>query len=446
MNNLFISDSGEADWRRLLTPEERAWMLGDIARVSLAAGASLFPEQPWQDLDVYPGSLTAHKSPIERLAFIERILPILTRAIGQIHRFPVQKLVAKTRPIAPPVRARRVGTQAILQAARRGPSARHWDETVTMPSCDTPENRAVKSFGRILQKDSAAIARIADAEGESEAYERAVSCALQFQGLLAAAWWEQVTTDSEAWAKPPTQRAIARLPYAQIFAERSRYRKEFAFEWNQSLWTVPPRETWRSYETWCLFRALDALRVLGYAPAAGTDTFRLREGRLLITLAQGEPSRIRLNGPLGRRLSLSYNQTFAQGERSLSHTMQPDITVEEVASASLWILDAKFKAYALPGEETGDINQMHAYRDAITGPRGAPAVARAWCLYTGQAEATNRERITYGVSDGPVGALCLRPGSDAAFKNLCELLAAWLMVKPPLSTQPESPENISAHR
>ena len=431
MNEFPLNETVEADWRRLLTPAERERMLDDIARVSLAVGTTLFPEQPWQDFGVSTGLLTGRSSPIERLAFIESALPGLTQAVGQISRFPLQTMTTKTRPIAPPVRARRVAEQAILQAARRGPAVQHWAETIITPSHDTPENRAVKSFGRLLEKDCAAIARIADAEGETEISQRAEQCAVKIRSLFTETWWEQVRWDPTAWITPPTQRVMAQPSYALIFALRDRYRKQFVLDWDHPLFHLPPCEAWRLYETWCLFQVLEALTTRGYAPSPGTDMFRLRHGRLIVTLAQGEPSRIRLMGPQGRRLSLLYNQTFAQGERSLSRTMQPDIIIEDAASPSLWILDAKFKAYGLPGEEISDINQMHAYRDAILGPRGERTVAHAWCLYTGIADAPNPERISYGVSNGPVGALCLRPGSEGAFKNLCDLLAAWLTVEPP---------------
>ena len=78
-DNYNIPDNG--DWRHLLTEAERARMLDDIARVSLAVGRRLFPDRPWDDLDIAAGSLATRKSPVERLWFIERLLPELTRAV-----------------------------------------------------------------------------------------------------------------------------------------------------------------------------------------------------------------------------------------------------------------------------------------------------------------------------------------------------------------------------
>ncbi len=427
----------------MLTPGERARMLDDIARVSLAAGARLFPGQPWQDLDVSPGSLTARKSPVERLGFIEYALPLLTQDAAQIGRDPLLAARTQSRPIAPALRARRVTTPALLQAARRGPDLRSLEESVTVLSHDTPENRAVKSFLRTLERDCAAIARIAEAEEEAEAAERAELCGRRLGGLLHLPWWGTVGDDPAAWTKPPTRRAAGRPEYARIFQEMIRYRAGFGFDWDNPRLTLPPRESWRLYETWCLFAVLDALSALGYQAAAqpagdAPGLFAVREGRLTFTLATGRAGRVALRSPKDGRLSLVYNQTFAEGRHSLSHTMQPDITL--ASDDRLWILDAKFKPYALGGEEGEDINQMHAYRDGIVDEAGRRTVACAWCLYAGSVDAPNRSHLTYGRSqEAAVGALCLRPGDAGTFTNLCALLAGWLGAKQPIPARPAFP-------
>ena len=433
----------QSDWRRLLTPGQRARMLDDIARVSLAVGARLFPGQSWHDLDVSAGSVAARKSPVERLAFIEHTLPLLRQTAAQIGRDPLADPLKQPRAVAPAVRARRVTTQALLQAVRRGPDLHVLEETVTVMSRDIPENRALKSFLHVLERDSAAIARIAEAEEEAEAADRAGRCVSCLRALLYAPWWEEVGADGAAWLKPPTRRALGRPEYARVFREMSRYRASFAFDWGHPKLTLPPRESWRLYETWCLFVVLDALRAGGWEPVAGSggdtpDLFAVREGRLTFTPMTGLAGRVLLRSPEGRRLSLVYNQTFAEGRHSLSHTMQPDITL--ASGNRLWLLDAKFKPYALPGEEGDDINQMHAYRDGIVGDAGHRTVARAWCLYAGQADAPNRSRLTYGRSEeAAVGALCLRPGEPDTFMHLCALLTGWLREESPTPKRPEPP-------
>ena len=430
-----MTETEGTDWRRLLSPDERARMLDDIARVSLAVGARLFPDQPWQDLDVAASSVATVKSPVERLGFIEQALPRLAQAVSQIARSPLMAGVSETRPVAPPLRARRIGTSALLQAARRGPTVRSLNETVTTVTRDMPENRAMRSFLWVLERDCAAIMRLAEAEGEAEAAERAVRCAARLSVLRHDSWWEEVGHDANAWTRPLSGRGRARPDYSQVGQVMRDYRAGFAFDWDQPTFALPPRETWRLYETWVLFTVLETLIGLGYQPAGdGTDLFTVRAGRLLMTLALGEPSRLALRSPSGRRLSLVYNQTFSQGDRSLSHAMQPDLTI--TSGETTWVLDAKFKPYALPGEEGEDINQMHAYRDAIVDAQGRRCVARAWCLYAGLTRSPNRPAITYGRStDVPVGALCLRPGDAKTFNALRALLTAWLA-----SAVPESPE------
>ena len=206
---------------------------------------------------------------------------------------------------------------------------------------------------------------------------------------------------------------------------RQDYRKGFDFDWDQPILTLPPRETWRSYEVWCLLTVLQTLRALGWEVVPPSHAFAVRAGRLALTLAAGEKSRVELCSESGRALSLTYNRTFAEGYESLTHSMQPDITLSD--GERVWILDAKFKPYCEPGEEGGDINQMHAYRDAIVGTGETRRVAAAWCLYAGLTHAPNRAFITYGRgSDTPVGALCLRPGDAGTHANLRRLLSQWL--------------------
>jgi hypothetical protein len=431
------------DWRRLLSPFERARMLGDIARVSLTVGTRLFPkqswpEQSWSDLDVSAGSLMAEMSPVERLAFIEHALLDLTQAAQQIARFCLTTAVSHTRMVTPPIRARRVYTAALLNAVRRGPSVRSLEERITVLSPDTPENRAIHSFLRRLQRDSAAIEQIAEAEGETQAADRANQCVRILRGLLALPCWEEVSSGSADWTSPPTARATMRPEYASVFETMARYRRDFQFDWTHSTLTLPARETWRLYEMWCLFTTLDALCALGCVPT-DSGLFLIKEGRLTWTLATDTASRLTLRTTDNKRLSLIYNPNFAEGRHSLSHTMQPDIVLTD--GNALWILDAKFKAYALPGDEGGDINQMHAYRDAIIDDLGRRTVATAWCLYAGLADAPNRPHLTYGrAGDAAVGALCLRPSDSATLTNLRDLLSDWLKKALPSAAPSPFPE------
>ncbi len=399
-------------------------MLADIARVSLAAGVRLFPDQPWSDVGVISHSSAGPKSPVEQLGFIEHLLPMLAQAVAQIERSPLSAAAVTARAVLPR-QARRVAASAWMTHARLSPAQRTVSETLTVLSHDTPENRAVKSFREVLVQDCRAIALLAEAEEEPEAASRAASCARRLRGLLGAAWWEEVTAHRGDWVQLPTFREIARADYTQIAQARADYRKGFGFDWDQLLLTLPPRETWRLYEVWCLLTVLHALQAFGWEAVRPSDMLAVRTGRLTLTLAVGERSRIDLRSASGQALSLTYNQTFAEGRESLTHSMQPDITLSD--GKRVWLLDAKFKPYCEPGEEGEDINQMHAYRDAITGSKGTRRVAAAWCLYAGLTHTLNRAFLTYGRgADTPVGALCLRPGDAATRANLRRLLSQWL--------------------
>jgi len=418
----------------LITPQEWAAMLADITRVSLAAGVRLSPEET---LSVSTGAAISRKSSIEQLAFIEHLVPLLAQAVVEIRRSPICTNRTATRTICPPIRARRVLAASALAAVRRGHFDRHWEETISEPTSDTPENRFVKSFLGCLQRGCVEIGLLASSEHEPEVADRAAVCSQRLRNLFMDSHWEQIEMRPEAWKQPPTARALACPAYARIYAARDRYRREFVFDSDDLLPPLASRENWQLYEMWCLFQTLEALMTLGYASVAAVVTFRCQEVGLTTRLSQGEASRIRLTHRSGRRLSLAYQQTFAQGDRSLSRTMQPDITIEELETDRQWILDAKFKSYAQPGDEGGDINQMHAYRDAILGAHERKNVAHAWCLFVGQRQSS--ESITYGSVQGVVGALLLRPGRASSLINLRELLLSWLAAGPPPSVPPASP-------
>ena len=413
----------QQDWRRLLSIKERQTMLGEIANVSLAVGTTLFPSQPWSDFGV-TAQENGPKSPLEQLHFIECLLPTLAQTLVQIEQSPLTTAATQARPVLP-LRARQVTPAAWMTHARLSQTRRTVNETVAVLSHDTLANRAMKSFLEVLLRDCRAVALLADAEDEPDTGLRAASCAQRLQSLRRASWWEDVAAKLGDWTRPATGREIARPDYAWAARERSRYRRRFGFAWDQPLLTLPPRETWRLYELWCLFTVLRTLQELGWTVTAAREIFAVSAGRLTITLAVGEASKITLRSASGRTLSLTYNRTFAEGEESLTHAMQPDISISD--GARVWLLDAKFKPYTEPGEETGDINQMHAYHDAIVGASGTRTVAAAWCLYAGLTGSPNRDQITYGRGiEAPIGALCLRSGDGATQANLRRLLSLWL--------------------
>ena len=117
--------------------------------------------------------------------------------------------------------------------------------------------------------------------------------------------------------------------------------------------------------------------------------------------------------------------------------MQPDIAL--LHEERLYLLDAKFRAYAEPEEVDSfghsedalleDVDKMHAYRDSIVG------VVQAWCLFPGSAN-EGRTIVAYPQSttvqpfgNAGIGAIRLRPGSHSV--ALERLLHYWLEEKAP---------------
>jgi hypothetical protein len=431
----FMSDwATETDWRLLLSGAERARMLQDIAQVGLAVGRHLFTDASRDDLDIAAGSLLSRKSPIERLGFIARTLPALTQAVEQIVNSPLTTTLPHSRRVTPPERARRLDTQALLHSFQKGESSRSAVEIGTAISWETPENRAARAFLEVLRRDAAAIAPMAEAAGELEMAETARHCTTRLRGLSSRLDWDENRTDPvdmSMWVAPPTHRMLAHPAYARLAGWIRRYRQDFGFDWATPLFQLPARETWRLYEAWGLFQTLNVLLALGYTPqagmpdTAGTAMFAVKNDRLMFRLAKGEASLVGLRSSQGREIRLFYNRSYPARRRSLSRTMQPDIVLED-DEGQTWILDPKFKSYAIPGEEGDDIDQMHAYRDAIVDVRGVKPVQCAWCLFVGRSDTATRPLIAYGPpAASVVGALRLRPGDTESFTQFCNLLASW---------------------
>ncbi len=415
----------------LLTPAEHARMLQDIAQVSLAVAARADTSRAWDDLDVASGTGTAPPCPRERLGFLRRALPLLAQASKQIAHSPLTDLHTDTRRTRPPGRARRVSTPALLRAARTGHAGQWVDETLSRATLNTPEARTARSFLGRLRRDADAVAALADAAALADVAADAQACAHRLKALQTLPVWESLTDDPNAWTAPPSERMLRHPAFGRIAALIREYRRAFAFDWEHPLFALPARAQWQLYETWGVFQTVHALLLLGLAPSPGAlaqtgGLLATRQTLLTLRLAVGEASRLDLQWPDGAQLSLFYNRQYPAGLRSLSRTLQPDICLEN-ARGDTFLLDPKYKAYLLPGDEGGDMDQMHAYRDAIVAPDGSRPVRRAWCLYAGSLDAETRPVIAYGTPDASiVGALHLRPGDDAGFARLCALLGAWL--------------------
>jgi predicted component of viral defense system (DUF524 family) len=432
-------------------------MLADIAAVALAVGRDLFPNEEFGDLDIGDASegCAADICPRERLGFLSALWPRLSAALHLLEAAPAAALRPDTR-IVPIERAQRVTPKDLLEALRTGshvPASadasllaarlggqvpRRIAERVTVATHDTPASRMVKAIIVRFARDLAAIAALATVTGVPFVAAEAHRLRHRLRGHLRRDPWRNLPL---ALVVPPLPASVrTHGAYRLIHDAYRRYRRGFAFDWSNPLFTLPARETWLLYEYWCLFQVAGALRALGYRTAE-SDAFTVSRAGLTFTLIKGRASRITFRDGKGRVLALTYNRYFPRsaaptGWRSRSHAMRPDIALE--AHGRLFLLDAKFRAYVevdprnhddIGGPAANlplvdDINQMHAYRDGIF--RGeARAVRGAWLLYAGRRGGPNHAVIAYPEAtpsqpfgDGEVGALLLRPDGENRLTGL----------------------------
>lgn len=435
----------------LLTEPERRRLLSEIAAVALAVGRDLFPDADLNDLDIGE-SATANGEPScprERLGFLQSVWPRVAGAVASLEAAPSVALRAGYRETAL-VRARRVAPADLLAALRSGefvpapigasPLAarlggrlpKRVRERVALPSADTPANRMVKAILVAFSRDLAAITELAAVGGVPSVAREAARLRRRVRSALRRAPWRTLPLiPGPIPSLPPSARAHG--AYRLIHDAWRRYRRGFAFDWGNALFTLPQRDAWLLYEYWCLLAVTDALRRLGYR-AVQADGFALSRAGLTFTLIRGRASAIRFADPdRGRVVTLTYNRAFprgradASGWHTRSHAMRPDLLLETAGGAV--VLDAKFRAYVpdptpWSGDEdpgvnlplVDDVNQMHAYRDGIRRGRERP-VRAAWLLYVGRAGGPNLPVIAYPEAtpeapfgEGEVGALLLRPG------------------------------------
>lgn len=471
-----------------LDPIEWQRMLADIAQVALAIARDLYPETTLVDGDIPVGEASARQDicPRERLGFIASFWPKLAVALRRIEAEPPTALRRGTREV-PTERARRVSPKDLLAAVRQGdfvsapmeasPLAlrlggrlpRRMAEQIAEPNADTPANRMVKAVLSTFVRDLGMIADLATVTGYPDIVAEAFRLRLAVRQALRRTPWRTLPPPAVIPLLPPSLRTHG--PYRLFWTVWQRYRQGFAFDWENPLFTLPPREGWLIYEYWCLFQTARVLRSLGYR-VTSTDTFALSRSGLTFHLAWGRASTMSFRTLGGKRLTLTYSREIAPGVSkkrrtgdlyASSHAMRPDMFIE--TDQRLIVLDAKYKTYIPPtyrglgppeqGPEpeeaanlplTADINQMHAYRDGIRRATEDSSAARpvrsAWLLYVGQRDAVNIPVFSYPPSTpdlpfgtGEVGAILLRPGRDMAmFRSfLAGVLGTMRTDRPPVA-------------
>jgi hypothetical protein len=364
-------------------------------------------------------------------------------------------------------------------------------------TADTRANRLAVTLLDAIGREAAALAVLARLCGEAGESARAGRVAEAARIWRTTTFLRDLTplAARERADLPGGENTLRSAPAYRALV--SHWRRLYAvprFDWTgHPLVDLPALEAWHLYEIWCFLKVAAALRDEGWRLMGG-DALRWEANGLCLALVKGRASRLRFLPPdvytskrrggrekpaLSRRetveyppgrsrspetpasdpaaqevLELFYQPLFLSANQqaratararsdaepaafaSRSHAMQPDSAL--LWRGRLYLLDPKFRAYSLPGEEQDDVNKMHAYRDAIIrldAPRASRAVAAAWCLFPGEPSscpalpeavraypASTPER-PFGAAG--IGAIRLRPGDAAAPSPLALLLHHW---------------------
>ncbi len=450
---------------------ERRQLCTEIGHLALMLALSLRDPED-QVMTASLSEQTEPSSPLKRLTLLETLWPNLESTLRVLCAAPDRRL---TSDIFQVPLTRSHGSPTTLQSiAHRPTDQRTWltlhspeaaDAAATVwesrpaSTTDTAANRLVAAFLNDFTQETCALSRLAQFWEETDAANRAddltrkanhwrakepfVSCS------LSAASTRQISERAKLLRCSP--------PYRKLSSLLQSYESGLRLDWTHSdLLRLPLVEEWYLYEIWCFLRVGRALCTCGWRPVQ-SDIFTLAGDKLRLGLVHGRQSRLRFHRTSvaeqresEETLELFYQPLFPSanrrtdgtlaGIRSRSHSMQPDIALHR--NGRLWLLDPKFRAYALPGEEQDDINKMHTYRDAIItlDADGQPIqpVCAAWCLFPGTAEEAHPAAFPVrayptATAESPlgtagVGAVRLRPGGEDT--ELRRLLTAWLQVAP----------------
>lgn len=415
-------------WRELLSDNDRQTLLSDIARVGLAVANDL--QGGVQDLDIGEGNAPIVPCPVERLAFLRTVMPVLLSAITRLEAEPPVALRVAERDM-PMERARRISPAALRTLSQKPPAifgGHRVRETVFFPTYDTQPVRAAKTIVATFARDLAIIAALAQEAQLVTVVSESERLRVRLQIALRRPFWRDLPLLPRVPPLAPTLRRSG--AHALLHDTYRRYRDGFAWDWSHSLFRLPSRETWVLYEYWCLFAVIRCLRGIGFRAVDEDNLVRVAQNGVALTLATDTASRLRLKRGT-QTVSVLYQKRYDRGEdhtkgyHSRGQALIPDIVIEH--SGQLLVLDAKFKTYAeravngIAGTyltALDDIRQLHSYRDAIR-YRNDRAVQSAWALYPGRVSGINRPIIAFPQStpakpfgNSEVGAILLRPGGQ----------------------------------
>lgn len=277
-------------------------------------------------------------------------------------------------------------------------------------SFDTPENRFIAYFTRVLQRRLRRLERLAGKVRDLDQHE--VGDLKQALGRSIRSFPE--IADLRSRATPPASQAMLRLaPYRQALRLWFRFKQSIAAVLDGQLLDSPIHDLPDLYEVWgtlgVIQGTLDALRDANWKVDPQQRVFgKTAYGFGVRAFAPNRPVVMARSPDGDLRLELipqAYATVNGTSLRALSHTMIPDVAIllrrgDDVDS--VLVFDPKYKREE-HGPVMGDLDAMHAYRDGIRGTDGRPIIAFAGIIYPG----TDKDY------KGQVGAISGVPGETS---------------------------------
>ena len=281
-------------------------------------------------------------------------------------------------------------------------------------SVDTYENRLLRGY---LDQVNTRLRRVLNAATTNASATAKAEASALLDQLLGARRDASFLDSVSELTEPPTRLTMVLLKRSEYRAALEgflEFRRTALVQLDEPRLQAPLTNLPSLYETWGTLQVVRAFLDVG-----ATLGWRVTEHRLvratpgqlwLRVLADGAPA-VSLEHPLtGQRATLYPQRTYspgprASGLRSISFAKKPDVSIEVTGPGdeiAVWIFDPKYKLVsatvptATAGDDETDANQppglpkrldldaMHAYRDAIRAPDGAPVVRYAATLYPGQ--------------------------------------------------------------
>ena len=222
---------------------------------------------------------------------------------------------------------------------------------------------------------------------------------------------------------PPTPRLLRAEGYRQAYRIFQWLRRRLSLLGGLLSFEVGQIHT--LYEYWCYLTLVRLLSRMTGRSLPLHRLFTLSDDGLQLRPVRGRP----LSFPLadGSRLRLVYNPRWSA--RALLVPQQPDLLLSRFRPGVPpvhYVLDAKYRLdaspayvrrYGVPGPPTDALNDLHRYRDALSGyftRRSNGTVAQALALYPyrdGEAARFAKSRLARALAEDGVGALPLLPGA-----------------------------------